>query len=74
MKDTSQNQQENYKFENLVSTIHQYEENYINDITQEEFFGFPMTSILNAESQLLNKDKKNHRLFFYGIWDCPEYL
>jgi starch phosphorylase len=56
-------------FEDLVSSIEQYPENYSRDISQDHYFGFPTEAILSAENALLSNTVKSIAYFSmeYGL-------
>lgn len=48
-----------FDFETLVNSIEQYDKIYRDDITRENYFGFPIAPILEAEQKLLDTKVKS---------------
>ncbi|MBL8013178.1 MAG: alpha-glucan family phosphorylase [Candidatus Omnitrophica bacterium] len=48
-----------FDFETLVNSIEQYDKIYRDDITRENYFGFPIAPILEAEQKLLDNKVKS---------------
>ena len=58
-----------YNFEQLTEQIEGYDQHYASDVTEQSFFGFPLKSILSAETQLLGDDQDSIAYFSmeYGL-------
>ena len=58
-----------YEFEQLASSIEGYQERYTADVTEKQFFSFPLKSILSAENRLLNPEEPSIAYFSmeYGL-------
>ena len=58
-----------FSFEDLRSSIDKFDTKYSKDISAEKYFGFPVSSILSAESRLISKDVKSIGYFSmeYGL-------
>jgi len=58
-----------FSFEQFVSSIENYEENYAQDIDTQTYFGFPIEPILEAEKNLLNGERQSTAYFSmeYGL-------
>ncbi len=58
-----------YTVEQLIAAIDRFQDNYSQEINAQEFFGFPLSPILEAENRLLDKSTKSIAYFSmeYGI-------
>jgi len=58
-----------YSYNDFVSSIDGFEQQYANDINEQTYFGFPVEAILQAESNLLSSSVKSISYFSmeYGI-------
>jgi len=54
-----------YTPEDLISSIQDYAERYDKDVAGDSFFGFPMKSLLKAESRLL--DPANPSIAYFSM-------
>ena len=56
-------------YKDFISTIHRFNEDYSQDISEDSYFGFPIEPILAIEETLHSKDKWNIAYFSmeYGI-------
>ena len=61
--------QRNYTFDDFISPILGFEDNYALEINAQEYFGFPIPSIIDAEEKLLSEKTKSVAYFSmeYGI-------
>ncbi len=61
--------EQNYSFDQLISSIENYEENYKADVNPDRFFGFPTKAVVDIESRLLSPAEKSVAYFSmeYGI-------
>ncbi len=57
------------EYEDFISSIDFFDENYKGEINKKFYFGFPLASILAAENNLLSKEAKNIAYFSmeYGL-------
>src|SRR3989338_8442512 len=60
---------QNFTHKNLIASIDGFENNYKDDINDQVYFGFPIQTLLNAESALLSEKEKSVAYFSmeYGI-------
>ena len=63
MNPSLQERRELYKLENFVESIEKYSQSYAKDIDSTNYFGFPTSSILNAENALLSNRIKSTAYF-----------
>ncbi len=58
-----------YGFDQMSSSIDNYDSHYASDVIEKSFFGFPIKSIMTAENRLLNPDEGSIAYFSmeYGL-------
>ena len=53
----------NFTYKDFIASIDGFEKNYKDDISDQVYFGFPIQTLLNAESALISEKEKSVAYF-----------